>query len=950
MQRNLFIIKSVKLTKPVSLITSSILLPKTLFSRGSTVNGEKYEDIFLLESSLTITKASVLKEESVIAYGSSISILPLNLKNFEEGSYIDVTDMAEVTKSPELFNQLVKMYNDINIEKEIMFEKLDELKREINTKVVSFNDVKDAYQQRISTLQQRNLQLVETNEKSNNENQKLVEEEKFIIKETEKFKSDLEKKERELKVMGEEIEKLDSLFNKIAESKRDGKVKIQSLKDIFSTVFNNESPDNSFVTIRDGIRSMIEQAESDILISQLVSESINKDEHNAKIEELQTETKGKIDEHTAKIEELEAALEASQIQFSNMKDFLDLKNEETELLNVQISTLNKEVKNGKSEKKIIENELSFMIQEVSSLSTEIRNSKSEKKELEAELHMVTKENQDLTLKLKEETEMNEILKEVVLKMEDSLLESGMENTEHSDRIKMLEKAKMNLEDRLKELEEKNAEMKEKLDSYKELVANLDLSESEVTPAVIENSSKESENSPIVALDTVSGSTFVNSSLREELNSYKELVSKLDFDIKPVIVTDPLLTEQLNSYKELVENLSTTISEFENIIKKNKETIKSQEEEIEHLHDENKKLNGHLDDLHYSYTQNEEELLKTVQNLEEANNNLEFSQDKVSQLEKIVANINSDGIINEADNNDMIEMSNVIRELTYSLKKIADELAEQKHLSKNLSDENGQLKDNTSKLSFAIENAIERVSEMNARFDNISRLISSSDLIHDDKSSVPEIESKLEKLIATYKQNKELLSEQINKVNITEEIIKKMVLENSGLLKQNKEMKSLIELLSEKIKKISENSSVNDASILAAERDITASYKAKCDSLNEELAALSDGYVELRANYENLDSLNKLSVAKLSDLRQLFNDLSSKVAQISSFDIKNKVLVKVTELISIEEQMNSVYVNFVKGRMDEKQFVSKGTTLQESKKNTTKSISDILDYIDTIINV
>ena len=436
--------------------------------------------------------------------------------------------------------------------------------------------------------------------------------------------------------------------------------------------------------------------------------------------------------------------------------------------------------------------------------------------------VIFKMESELELSLKKINELdnykntNETYKEVIFKMESELDNSKNTNEE---KIKQLNQELVDLHylnaKKEKELLNNNQTLNE---TYKEVIFKMESEfELSLTKMINENKNQESE-----------------------LEISKEVILKIESELELSLKTINDLKTELDNSKNINETYKHLIKNIPMI---------DNEEKI-------KQLNQELVDLKDLNIKKEEEILKTNQNLEETNNDLKSSRDNVNKLTVLIENAQS---VNN-DNTDLIEMANLISELTKSLKKLSDELSEQKKLTDDYLNENFTLKN---------------------------------------------------------------------------DIIKKLVFENNSILEEELKNKNIIKLIELD---------------LSSEKEISLSYKDKYLLLNQELITLSDAYVELRSSYSDLDNKNNFQIAKFSDLNLLFKELTSKISQISIFDLKPKILSKITELVKIESSMNNLHINFIKGKMTDREFIEKGTELQNIKTETQKNIDDILDYIKIIINV
>lgn len=870
MQRNLFIVKSVSLERPVSLMSSSILTASSVIGKDSSINGVVYDNDTKINSSLTITKTSVLKCDSIIHYGSSISILNANLNRFNPSQYIDVTDMGDITKYPEQFNQLVTMYNDVSLEKEKILMRLNDMKQEINKDVLSFNSVKDKYQQRIMSLQQRNTELLLKSEEEKIDNEKIVENENNLILESQFFKQEISRKDKELKSLESEMKRLDSLFAKIAASKGDSKETTKSLKEIFDSVFKNSHPDDSFDTLNETIRSILETIDCEIENSKnnvsLLNVPVPIHTHgeitdNSTLEELkffETQDEKTIKCLENKILELNATLESTSVQFNNLKCLYDIRGEENTLLSDELISM------------------------VSKL----------------------KENKDLS-------EMNDTLQDAVLNME-TVIED--------------------LKSKKSKLEEDNSLLADEI---------------------------------VLINDKLTTITKSNSSL---IKAKDDKISEIE-------------TELSNSKRDYI-TLQDTNNNLKSELVFVKKQVNEMKKEIECKDDRISDLEKQLDDLHYIFLHNEEEAQKLKSNFDLTSNDLIVSNNKVMEMERLLSKMSSTDIGNIEDEKEDIEkMSLVIRELTTALKKLSDDLSVQKSLVSKLTDENLGLQDTISKDAFVISNSIEKVSEMQSKFDKFAKMICDSGILSESDHS--DLGSRISELISSYNSLKENLTSDDTKLDMVTEIADKLSSQNVELTSQNNMMKDLINDLSSKISmlmgdnekksnelkvsssRVSElevtlellinelseyKSQTNDNNDLSHEKEIASSYKKKNESITADMTILSDAYCELRKSYD--DSLARIAFldSKVKDVTILLNELTEKVNRAISFGIKAKLMSKINDLLKAESDMSVAYISHMKGKTSEKEFEQKGLAAMKLKEDSNKSIEDLLDFFDTVLRV
>lgn len=260
--RNLYFLANTKILGDSSVLDCSTFARSTLFVAGSGINGQKIDCDFGLESELKITKGSFIKAGSIVAYGSTLTIPDPFLKSYDPESYVDVTNMANITKDSKIFHELVERLTKHNSDKSKLSISIDRLKDELQESIVNFNNMKNSYQLRIQVLQERNMSLISSTQTGETENTKLVEEEELLVSEAKIFKELLYKKQNDIDTLQNKIADLDKNFNTFVFSKRDTSSDIEKIKKLLSQFHDVNEPD--LVSLRDGISSIIERVDADI--------------------------------------------------------------------------------------------------------------------------------------------------------------------------------------------------------------------------------------------------------------------------------------------------------------------------------------------------------------------------------------------------------------------------------------------------------------------------------------------------------------------------------------------------------------------------------------------------------------------------------------------------------------------------------------------------------------
>lgn len=515
MSRNLFIITSTKLTKDLPLITESTLNKQSLIKSGSNINGEIQSNDFGVEKQLKIVKASVLKAGTILTPESTIVVSKHFVNFLEAGSYVESSELGIGSVKSEVFHEILRKYNEMIDSKLKLSEDLDKLKTDYQNTISDFNGVKEGYQSRISSLQEKNYTLL-SNENSTVVTEEIVDEEKFLIDESKKLKDNLLEKDKLLTNMENKLISIDKTFNDY--SKRNG-TNAQKIKDFLST-FRDDSIDlEDFKTLRSGISSILENTDNEINQSTNIVNELEA----AYIDKIKTLE----DKNIADSNKFEDDLIQSNLSIESLTNELKFKNKEIEILNEQKLNLT--------------NELNEKINSTNEL-------KSAFEKLYADLIEQTDKNKVIT-------EENEFLKG----------DSKLKLSEMSNKYeRLVSDFNMFIEKLTKQSESNSADLSEMTSKYQNAVDEMNelKIKSEYSKKVIENLEKELKEKEynISVLKTLNSEKTEDESkkLLMDLEKHNEkLVADLDLLRKENAMLSEEISSLAYSYESLEDKLNTT---------------------------------------------------------------------------------------------------------------------------------------------------------------------------------------------------------------------------------------------------------------------------------------------------------------------------------------------------------------------------------------------------------
>lgn len=578
MARNLYILKNVQINKDLGILSPGILSQETFIVSGSKINGNVYNSDFGISESLQITSPSLLKSGTVIAFGSSITISPSFKHILQEETYIDVTEFGNITKHPE-FHKLAEKYSEMVKEKDLISGKIDTIDDTVREISNSFNVKRDEYQQRIKTLQEKNMNLVMEKDIDKEEISKLVESEKYLIDETEKFKNILLSKKCEIESLEKNLQDLEKGFSALASSKGDGKALVGKLKSLFSKLHGSSLTISNIDSIKESIESMVKRSDADIDFSK---QTIN---------------------------ELGDVLPSKYEELDNLRETLsESEKDKTMLLEIISNMIDDYQKSSlESSVKINEQNKTLKLEKERALSaiSQLIQTDYELRDLKSKFNCLVEENKS---KSNEVDEMRELLLSIGddnIKLKD-MLECERKvsaNAKHIEEINsVLENTVISLESKISELEKQlheslvdSEQLGKENNTLKTKILEVELSERKILEIETVLKCKEEEVQNLLTnLEEMAFSHQLETNEREAKEKILCQIKK-DLEISSLKIKDleTLISSSRNNNDDDINEMVSLIKELSDKVRCDKVELSHKDKEIESLKSENEHLSNNL---------------------------------------------------------------------------------------------------------------------------------------------------------------------------------------------------------------------------------------------------------------------------------------------------------------------------------------------------------------------
>lgn len=994
MQRNLFIIANMKLSKDLALMVESTLAKSTFIVAGSTVNGEVCTLDFGTENITRLVKASLLKAGSILSAESTIVISGNYVKFLDDANFVDASEMGINTKKPEVFHELVRRYSTMTQSKTELAEDVERLREEYQAYVSRFNDIKDSYQTRISSLQEKNLLLAVETETAVVNNEKLIEEEVFLVGETSKFKESLIEKDKALEKLELKLKALDTAFTAFA--KTNGNHNSVKVKEFLSK-FHDETIDYSdFDTIRNGIKTMVERADSDIEGSKIIINGL---------ESSYTETDDELKVDHIKIELVEDEKSVLTNTITNLLLVQEINKEKSEAALRELSSTLKAAVDDFSRVDIEANKLRSEL--------EVYRTTVEMKDKEIDTLMCNKV--DFLSDINRKSEMINDLNTIVTNLEGHLEMKNNQLSKSLDDIDQIKLEVMNKCIELSELSSKNMQLQDVIDEFKTKNEQLKLEAMDKCDELSELSSKN-----IKLQDTVEH-------LSREYHHYKDYAEKCEKELKESLALNELLKievmdkcvelsemsskfaddeefleDSMTKYKNLEKNFHnlemvivnkdyeiSVLKELSSECKTNakNDTILSLESHNESLVVDNESLRSEianlseeLNALAYSYTSLEDKLSVSanMQDLTIMTDMLRESQDQLSREKSNVLHLTSQ--LDELHKNASADANRIISTL----------IKEKEDQDLMLASKTNQIEKLTTKLDHLLdENSNIRINLEESGAAQAQEASSDNQLL----SSLIEVNLKLAKLESDVKQKSEIidaLSSEIVSLSFDKASFDKL---SEELSKKDIQIKDLMDCQNVLIEELSKHNGAIESSdrdsvgsevvhpsdedhdssehimfdkesdmskllkSLASEKAIVQHYKEKCESIEAEISILVSEYEisaananEMRLNILDLESKLRLAEAKYGDFANYKHNSDELRSKIITFDLKKKIDDKLVELEACESNITKAYFAYVKKQISADEYQRIGLPIKDHKCKILADINSTIDHINNLARI
>jgi hypothetical protein len=203
----------------------SILEKQTLLVTHSKINDHEILHNFGIEERILITNdISLLKRGCIISHGTRLIVDDLKL--LDDNLYLDITDLANITKYPKQFHRMMDEFYEVMINKKIIEHKIKEISTEIDR-------LKISHENKINELQIRSCENLFHSVDNTKITKDITEQ---IIMETKDFKEKIEKENNIISKLENSLLNLNDVFYEIAFQSNDCKYDIEHMFNVINDV------------------------------------------------------------------------------------------------------------------------------------------------------------------------------------------------------------------------------------------------------------------------------------------------------------------------------------------------------------------------------------------------------------------------------------------------------------------------------------------------------------------------------------------------------------------------------------------------------------------------------------------------------------------------------------------------------------------------------------------
>ena len=725
----------------------------------------------------------------------------------------------------------------------------------------------------------------------------------LLQKRYEKQKTLTEKSEKDLESAREEINN----FNKI---KRISEIEVQEKNNEILLLNNrNEKQQKIIVDINQELEDLTVKLEKTLSEQKLILKE------NSEISEEIKEKEYEINYLKENNEKQKALKEKSDEKLELAREEIKKMNQEKRSALWKIKEMENEIA---SLNKMSEKKRSFMIK----TKKELENAFDQ---LEKSSLLVKEKEKEITILNCEKENLMEEVKVKVRIAKESTEKVKYIETLASEEKKELNKVIKNLRDEITTLHEKYDQQQGLLEKTKkeweEAVKKLEASmkEAEKTLLVIENNKEEIE--------------LLKTEKEKIIEKYKCIVHDHEEEILDLENQKVKLAEELDNKTKVVEQLFEQIKNLEECMNEEKinlcQAIKVMEDEIAHLHEENKEQADIIEDYKKKFDDKLVEVENIIRNKDEEiyslQNENKILKEEVHHHYKVTENKT---IILALEKNKEKARDNEIEKEKEMEKKMEMEIESEKERIKGIEEEEKEEEINTNEM----ENSKVRVTKEGNKFNEIIEkleheieLVNSKrekqqvmlekyrvvfeDVIKRLEKAMIEVEnsfkSKEEKIINLKSENERLKREIDEKIKIVEENMKLIKMkdaesqeEREKMLKENEEKEGKIEKqkqLIEKLKKELELSKVEVDKIQSLNRLIENNEKNKIDEV-------------LRKEIESITEVNKRNLVLIEELKDELEDSKEKFKQDT--DLERTVNEKEKKNKEMDQQVSNEKIDLL----------------------------------------
>jgi chromosome segregation ATPase len=982
LNRNLFITSRVKLTMDLGLMPGSTLVKGSLIYPGSRINCEEYTEKTGLIEDVEISKMSNLKAGSILEIESTIIVGQQYVKFIDVNCFLDSIDLGIKDKKGYILHELVRRYSNMVKDKNDILQEIESVKYDYQTYSSKFNNFKDGYQCRISILQTKVFNL----ENLCDEKPKLLEEEQFFLEEANVFRKYLSDKLYELFLLEKKLTKIDTDFNDFV-CKHGNADKLK----VFLDTIHHETVDNEdFLTVKNGIKSMIDQIDIDISRSNVIIDELKKNCEEKNVEEpvytnihiddlinlknellekdniinnLNKELSLKSSNITTlniKVGDLESLLDKTKLGMNTLTDKYDSLKELFNDLDKKFKCINivsEELKTAVFTKDITIHNLKELNNE---LMTQIENNdKHDSKysiitDLQAHNEFLLEENEKQMKEISDlaytneciQLQLDQLLNKInLLMVEISSIKDDKDKL--NEKISSLNLDKHNLNIQITNLNNEIVDLKN--NHMKQDIIDSLVKDKENLNTIIDNLTAELVNLKNNETELILNNENLNIQITNLNNEIVDLKNNhMKQDIIDSLVKDK---ENLNT---IIDNLTAELVDLKNN-SVDKDMIDSLIKDKENLNTIIDTLTAELVDLKNNSVDKDmiDSLVKDKENLNTIINTLAAElvdlknnsgdKDMIDSLIKDKENLNT---IIDTLTAELVDLKNnsVDKDMIDSLVKDKENL---NTIINTLAAELVDLKNNSGDKDM-IDSLVKDKENLNTIIDNLT-----AELVDLKNNSVDK------DMIDSLVKDKQNLNTIIN--TLAAELVD---------LKNNSGDKDMIDSFTsetvhpsecsehdehEMFENESELSKLNKS--LNEEKALVQHYKLKFESLEKDLKILVDEYEKSttmsdKMRVEILDLQSKLRICECKNdnfdkYKHTSDELRSKLINL---DIRLFIDTKLKELSKCEEEISALYISYVKGKISSCVYYQKGLPILLRKEKVISDIENFIDIIYSHINI